>query len=173
MVPIILWLIIIGISIVIFGSVWHNVYKINQNDYIIGLVAPVNESVWEHTKLIIYPILLVWGLLLIFFFKKINNIFLALLLSTITGIIVMILIHYFIEAFFQPKTFSDMITGHMVNYILAIIASLFVLFYILRQPSKGDRTSLISLGLYILLLSLSSFWTYYPPSNNGIWYSPY
>lgn len=173
MVPIILWLIIIGISIVIFGSVWHNVYKINQNNYIIGLVAPVNESVWEHTKLIIYPILLVWILSLLFFPKNMNNIFLALLLATLSGIIVMILIHYLIEAFFHPKDISDMITGHMVNYILSIIASLVVLFYVFNQPSKGYKTSMISLGLYILLLSLSSLWTYYPPSNSGIWYSPY
>lgn len=171
--PFILWLIIIGIAIISFGSVWHNMYKTTKMDPIIGFVAPVNESVWEHTKLIMYPVLLVWVLSILLFMKTLNNIFLALLLSTVVGVFAMILINFFIEMFIHPKNFGDMMTGHMANYIISVVLSLGVLFYVFKLPSKSINVEFVSLALYILLISLTSFWSYSPPSKNGIWYSQY
>lgn len=42
----------------IIGTLMHFVYEWSGNNPIVGLFAPVNESVWEHMKLIFFPILL-------------------------------------------------------------------------------------------------------------------
>ncbi|MCU0284711.1 MAG: DUF6512 family protein [Candidatus Nanopelagicales bacterium] len=44
--------------LLVVGSVWHFVHAASGGWAPIGLVAPVNESVWEHTKLVAIPMLL-------------------------------------------------------------------------------------------------------------------
>lgn len=40
---------------IIIGTLLHFVYEWSGNNFIVGLFAPVNESVWEHLKLILLP----------------------------------------------------------------------------------------------------------------------
>lgn len=39
------------------GSLMHYAYEWSGNSFIIGLIAPVNESTWEHMKLVFFPML--------------------------------------------------------------------------------------------------------------------
>jgi hypothetical protein len=45
------------VLVAVVGTLWHFVYDLSGGSWLVGLVAPVNESVWEHTKLISVPIL--------------------------------------------------------------------------------------------------------------------
>lgn len=50
---------VIGILFVLFtGTLAHFLYKWSGNQKIVGLFTPVNESVWEHMKLVFFPLLL-------------------------------------------------------------------------------------------------------------------
>lgn len=50
---------IIGIVFVLAaGSVSHFVYEWTGNNFFAGLIFPMNESVWEHMKLVFFPMLL-------------------------------------------------------------------------------------------------------------------
>ncbi|MGB7961933.1 MAG: DUF6512 family protein [Propionicimonas sp.] len=52
----------VGLAFVaVAGTFWHFVYDLSGGSALVGLVAPVNESVWEHTKLVSVP-LLAWTL---------------------------------------------------------------------------------------------------------------
>ncbi len=44
--------------VVVLGSALHFVYELSGENLIVGLFAPVNESVWEHLKLIFFPMLI-------------------------------------------------------------------------------------------------------------------
>lgn len=44
--------------VVILGSALHFVYELSGKNFIVGLFAPINESVWEHLKLIFFPMLI-------------------------------------------------------------------------------------------------------------------
>ena len=60
---------IIGIVFVLItGTLAHFLYSWTGNNYIAGLFAPVNESIWEHMKLLFFPMLL-YSIFLIFRFK--------------------------------------------------------------------------------------------------------
>jgi len=55
------FLILWSIPIISFSaSVMHFVYELSGKLAVIGLFAPVNESVWEHQKLAFIPMLLWW-----------------------------------------------------------------------------------------------------------------
>jgi Family of unknown function (DUF6512) len=43
-----------GAAIVIAGTLQHFVYGWSGQNALVGLVSPVNESVWEHTKLLVF-----------------------------------------------------------------------------------------------------------------------
>lgn len=61
---------IIGvIFVLITGSLAHFLYNWSHNNYIAGLFTPVNESVWEHMKLLFFPMLL-YSLFLTFKYKN-------------------------------------------------------------------------------------------------------
>lgn len=49
----------IGIlAVFLIGCLWHNLYEFSGKNVLVGMVAPVNESMWEHWKLGLYPILI-------------------------------------------------------------------------------------------------------------------
>lgn len=61
---------IIGIIFVtIMGTLAHFLYDWSGKNRVVGLFTPVNESVWEHMKLLFFPMLL-YTLLMIFKFRK-------------------------------------------------------------------------------------------------------
>jgi len=65
---------LIGIAIIfLLGSFWHFFYALSGESLIIGLIAPVNESVWEHLKLAFFPTIIWWVFCYICSYKK-NNI---------------------------------------------------------------------------------------------------
>lgn len=49
--------ILVPVATLVIGSLLHNVYVWFPNGFT-ALLAPVNESLWEHTKIIFYPLLL-------------------------------------------------------------------------------------------------------------------
>ena len=46
-----------AIVTVIFGVISHFVYEWSGNNFFAGLFFPVNESTWEHMKLLFFPML--------------------------------------------------------------------------------------------------------------------
>lgn len=52
-----------GIPILfIIGSLLHFMYDLSGNNFLVGLVTAVNESVWEHAKMVLLPVILWWSL---------------------------------------------------------------------------------------------------------------
>ena len=46
------------IFVLILGSLSHFFYEWSNNNFFVGLFSPVNESTWEHMKLLFFPMLL-------------------------------------------------------------------------------------------------------------------
>lgn len=52
-----------GIFVLAAGSLWHFVYEWSGETWLVGLFFPVNESTWEHMKLVFFPIAISGGFL--------------------------------------------------------------------------------------------------------------
>ena len=52
------WQIIVTVVCLILGTILHFTYEISLNNTFVGIFSATNESVWEHLKLIFYPMLL-------------------------------------------------------------------------------------------------------------------
>ena len=51
-----------GIFIVVAGTLLYFVHSWSGERRVVGKVSPVNESVWEHTRLVVVPVLLLGGM---------------------------------------------------------------------------------------------------------------
>ena len=82
----------------IIGSLFHFAYYFTGKNIIVGFFTPINESIWEHIKLILTPLLLWWILYYVFNHKKYNinkdRWFNATFFSIITGIILVPALYY-------------------------------------------------------------------------------
>jgi len=87
---------LIGIPILfIIGSLFHYIYEWSGNNFLIGLISPVNESIWEHLKLVLLPMTLYW-LIYPYFNKSISTekwLF-SLIISLITSMLTIVAFYY-------------------------------------------------------------------------------
>jgi hypothetical protein len=156
--------------ILVWSFFLHNYYANNPN-WFNAIISPTSESVWEHTKLIIYPFLLVFLISLIFFRGRCNK-SLAIFASTIVGIITMIIFHYMLELTYKPDDFTGMIVGHVINLFLALVIGLAFMYTFLTGKDRGRTPNMIALVLYLLLIALTVIWSFYKPCDCWIWKEP-
>ncbi len=78
----------------LLGTLFHFVYEWSDNNHLIGLFFPVNESTWEHLKLVFLPILLIS--VLEYFIGKIehNDYPCIKLRSSLLGMLVIVVLFY-------------------------------------------------------------------------------
>lgn len=163
------FLIIGAIAVIIIGAIWHNLYLTSGENELIGYFAPVNESLWEHQKLIIFPVIIFVGVLWCFLGKYLKNPLTSLLLSILAGIILVI-------AIFTMYTNSDVnqssIFTDIMLYIAAIVLGMFVIYYTVTARKLHNATEAVSGFVLLLLVVLTFIWTYNAPCDCGIWKIP-
>lgn len=141
-----------GVFAIIFGSVLHFVYAWSGNNFIVGLFAPMNESPWEHMKLVFTPLILFALIEYPLLKNKVNNYCFALF-SEITLAII------FILAVFYTYTY---LIGHSIlaidigSFVIAIILAKYVGYKILVNKNYRNLNT-ISI---ILLTALTLFFFY-------------
>ncbi len=59
--------------VAVLGTISHFVYGWTGKNWLVGLLFPVNESTWEHLKLMYFPMLLVFGCLRYFRIKQLRR----------------------------------------------------------------------------------------------------
>ena len=83
-----------GIFVMILGTLLHFTYEWSGNNTFVASFSAVNESTWEHLKLLFFPMFLT-TILGYFYFRKISSNFLcAQLLGILTAILFTITFFY-------------------------------------------------------------------------------
>lgn len=152
--------IIVGIIFVsVFGTLFHFVYEWSGNNVLVGLFTPVNESIWEHTKLLFFP-MLVFSLYLI---KKYNAeypcIGSASIFGTLSGVALIIVLFY---------TYSGIIgyniaVADIAIFYISVITSFFII-YKTAISCKPDTYKTILQIILLIMLYLFIIFTFYPPN---------
>lgn len=149
---------IIGIFIIfIVACISHFAYDLCPNT-LFSILFPVNESIWEHMKLIITPIY-IYSIIEYFIFKKknisYNNFLFSHSISIVISIIFFLIMHTTIDVLFKTNMFID-ISLLFVTFIL----SSYISYYIMNKNIHIPKS--ISIVIIILLYSIFTYFTYYP-----------
>ncbi len=153
------------VFIFIVGTILHFTYTWSNNNYFVGMFSAINESTWEHLKLIFFPMLLMILVGNAYLKKEYPNYLCIKTKGLVLGI-------SFIVIFFY--TFSGIIGKNIgiINISSFFIAVLLGEFYTYKKLQENKRCS-NSLGSIILLVLTLSFitFTFYPP-HIGLFQDP-
>lgn len=147
---IISFIICVGLSFL-----FHFVFEWTNKNVVIGAFFPVNESVWEHSKLIFMPYLIA-SFVLYFFVGHKNNFLFAKALMLSICIPLMIVLFY---------TYSGILGYHLMPVDIAITILIFAIlsvfsYIIMTSPKKFNPR--IPVVIAIIFYVACIVFTYFP-----------
>ena len=149
---------------ILFGLafLFHFAYEAIPNN-LFSIIFPVNESIWEHMKLIYTPF--IFGILIDYLTAKIfkidmHNIIFSNFYSSIICIMVYLIIYLPINHFLGHNTFIAIFL-HLIIFILGEIIS-----YFLIQKEENINLKYISIVLIIIGYIIFGLLTYYTPKTH-------
>lgn len=153
--------IIAVIGIFILNFIFHFVYQLIPSS-ITAIFFPVNESIWEHQKLIFTSVVF-YGIIDYVILKKFkvtfNNFFTSLFISAITIIPIFLIIYLPFFHKIGPK-----MSLNIIVMLIAIIISQIISYYILKAKDCKSA-NIVSLILIIVSYIAFAYLTYNPIKN--------
>lgn len=149
--------IISTIFIMILGVLSHFTFEWANNNVLVGIFSPVNESTWEHLKLVFFPMLITTIFIYFYEGKNISN----YLCAKVQGIILAML---FIIIFFY--TYTGIIG---TNFAIVDISSFFIAVtlgqYVAYQKMQltVSCNKIIPIIVLVVLCLCFFVFTFFPP----------
>ena len=112
------------IFVAILGTLSHFFYEWSGEKLLVALICPVNESTWEHMKLLFFPTIL-YTLFFSLRYRKNTTVSSAMLLGNLLGTASILVLFY---------TYSGVYGNHISFIDIGIFfVSIFVVFYLAYQ----------------------------------------
>ncbi len=158
-----IWQIVGAFVIFGVGAVWHFMFEWLGDPVWLGWFFPVNESVWEHVKLMFWPAVLYFLIEGIFIFKKTNNFLLAKMSVLFFTPIMNIIVFY---TYTGVTGYENFIIDSIVLFLITCVQQYISYKLLTREEiwrnKKWLRITLAIIGIVILGAFLV-YATYYPP----------
>ena len=155
--------IIVIIFCIILGTLLHFTYDWSGKNQFIGAFSSVNESVWEHLKLVFYPMVLA-ALIEYIFVKNITNNYLEAKTIGIFGAMSFIVIVFFT---YTGILGTNLFVIDILTFWASIVIGEGISYKLMKRENESTLTSKI-LATVILVFLLISFiiCTFCPPQVN-------
>ena len=147
------------------GSLLHFTYKLSGGNPIVAIFSSINESVWEHLKLLFFPMVLTMIIGYFYIGKNVPN----FLCSKTIGIIISMI---FMVVFFYTYTGilgKNIPIIDIASFFIATIVGEFLSYVLIVNNFKSS--DLISIITLIIIFICFIFFTYFTP-NIGIFKDP-
>ena len=147
----------------ILGTLLHFTYEWSGENSFVGSFSAVNESVWEHLKLVFYPMLIA-TIVEYFFVKDVaNNYVEAKTIGIFTAI------SFIVVAFFTYSGIigTSIIVIDILLFIISIILGEYVAYRLMKREDESTvTTEVLSIVILVFLLMCFVIFTYLPPEVN-------
>ncbi|MCI7618009.1 MAG: DUF6512 family protein [Firmicutes bacterium] len=153
------YLIIGTIFVIILGTLSHFFYDWSNNNFVVGFFSPVNESTWEHMKLVFFPMLL-FSLIANY---RLKSIYPCITSSLLFGIL---LGTFLIPIFFYTYTGIlgyNVLVLDLITFILAVICSFSSVYRLTLSCRMQNHTTILFIAVCVVFVCFILF-TVYPPS---------
>ena len=153
------YLIIGTIFVIVLGTLSHFFYEWSNNNFVVGFFSPVNESTWEHMKLVFFPMLL-FSLIANY---RLKSIYPCITSSLLFGIL---LGTFLIPIFFYTYTGIlgyNVLVLDLITFILAVICSFSSVYRLTLSCRMQNHTTILCIAVCVVFVCCILF-TVYPPS---------
>ena len=147
------------VYIIIFGTLLHFAYEWSGNNSIVGIFGSVNESTWEHLKLLFWPAFIFSIVEFICIGRHYKNYIAAKAVSFYIGIFMIISL---------VNTYTGVVGKNFLVldisiFIASVISSQYMAYKIIKSKSRvGILVTIISIIAIILLVAAFVFFTFNP-----------
>lgn len=151
----------------LLGVLFHFVYELSGEKRLIGLFFPVNESTWEHLKLIFFPIMFVSFVEYLLFHIEKGGFFCIRLKSALIGMISTIILFYTCQGVLGKNV-------DWINIVIYFIAMILACIYSCNAESKKVSLTFQNLCLFLILALTLAFMIFsvFPPEIGLFWEPP-
>jgi len=145
----------------VIGTLLHFAFEASGGDLLVGVFSPVNESIWEHQKLLLVPVLLYAVVEYLVYGKDFPSFITVKVLSMICGMLLIVCGYY---------TYTGIIGQRFIAVDVGLFycatALVYLMTYLLcrsgRYLTKESQSIAALLVLTVIILSFIYF-TYHPP----------
>ncbi|MBE6161748.1 MAG: hypothetical protein E7158_05985 [Firmicutes bacterium] len=143
----------------IIGSIGHFIYEWSYNNFLIGLIFPTNESIYEHTKLVLVPLLIFYVYGYFKYKQDINKWSTTFLISLFLSTISIPLLYYFYTGAFG---FESLLIDILI-FLLSLILGQLLAYHYFKYSNKSLKFK-YSLLICIVFLIINVIFTTLPPN---------
>lgn len=155
--------IIVILFSLVLGTLLHFTYEWSGENAFVGSFSAVNESVWEHLKLVFFPMLIA-TIVEYFFVKDVaKNYIEAKTIGIFTAIA------FIVVAFFTYSGIigTSIIVIDILIFIISIILGEYVAYKLMKREDESTvATEVLSIVILAFLLLCFVIFTYLPPEVN-------
>ena len=142
----------------VLGTLMHFIYEWSNNNSIIGLFCPVNESPFEHLKLLFFPFLIWTFIETIKLSQDKFNVYFAKLIGIVSGMLFTLAVFYISNGMFG-KNFEFV---NIASFFIGILAAYIISYNIIKSSKGNGLINGISFALLIIIAIGFMFLTYFP-----------
>lgn len=154
------WYIVGTFFIIVFGMLLHFVYEWSGNNTFVGIFSAVNESTWEHLKLLFWPSFFFSIIEYICIGKDYNNYITAKAVSFYAGILSIIFLFYT----YTGIVGDNFIVIDILIFIISVIISQYIGYKItICNKDVNVKVNTISFMAIVILALAFIFFTVSPP----------
>lgn len=145
----------------ILGTFLHYTYALSGENPIVGLFSAVNESVWEHLKLLFFPVFIYTIAEYIYIGKRFSSFFFIKSLGTFLGLLSIVILFYTYTGIIgTPILFLDIsifIFGSFFTYLYSY-------FQLKNRRFQSKFYNAYGISIFTILLLLFILFTIMPPA---------
>ncbi len=142
----------------LFGTLLHFLYDWTDGNRVIALFSGVNESTWEHMKLLFFPMFLFAVVQSLFIGKDFQNFWCIKLKGTALGLLLIPVIFYTLRGIFGT-------TPDWINIAIFFVSAAIAFIYETKllkngsMPCRGEKWALAALCMIAVAFWIFTFWT--------------
>ena len=153
---------IIGtLFVIVIGSLLHYVYKWSGNNKLVGVFGAVNESTWEHMKLLFWPMVLFTLVEFFAYGGEYPNFIGVKAISLLIGLIAIPAIFYT----YTGIVWENYLIADILVFIISVMLAYIISYYLLNKTdvSSCKSANIIGIAVFVLLAVCFTVFTFKPP----------
>lgn len=138
----------------ILGTFLHFTYELSGNNAIVSTFSSINESVWEHLKLLYFPMLITTLFGSYYYRKEISNFLCSKTIGIIVSMIFTVIFFYTYSGILGTKlTVVD-----VLSFYIAAFLGEYVSYRMMKKPLKcNNSTAIIVLAILLICFIIFTF----------------
>ena len=152
---------IAALSAIGLGTFLHFAFELSGKVGVVGFFAPVNESVWEHLKLVFFPFALSMSVEYFIYGKEIYNFFSSKLIGVSVGLVLVTVAYYVSAGAFGMNNMAV----NIVIFVFSVLVSYVIAYFrMLKTPRlAGGGYEIAGIAIMVVIMLLFFIFTYFPP----------